>query len=428
MNEQQPSERRGLSRRAFVQGTALAGFAAFLAACTGTKSSTAPSGSTAAAASAGPSTSSAAPSAAASAAPSYTPTPKNITGPLKFATWPGYIDQVSPADATTGVLPAGSSKSLVDFEKKYSVKVDYVEKIDDNQTFYETIRPALAGGLPTGWDLIVLTDWLAAKIITKGWAEHVDAENVPNCVKNLRDPLRNQVWDPNNDFHFPWQSGMTGIGVNTKTLKANNIPEPTKLSDLWTIPTDKVTFLTESRDTFGLGLLKLGIDPDPAKVTDADLQAVADDIQPLVDKGLRFTGNEYLEDFAAKKVWAAFVWSGDLANSGSKDDKFIFPDEGTMIWTDNMLIPKGALNKYTAELMMDYVYDPIVAAQIAAYVNYVTPVKGADVAIKTLVPGAESNPLIFPPADVVAKQHNFQFLSDKLEAKMNALFAKLSGT
>jgi len=221
---------------------------------------------------------------------------------------------------------------------------------------------------------------------------------------------------------------MTGIGCNTRTLAANKIAIPTKLSDLWNIPSDKVTFLTEARDTFGLGLLKLGIDPDPATVTDANLQAVADDMQPLIDKGLRFTGNEYLQDFAAKKVWAAFVWSGDLANSGSADDKFIFPEEGTMIWTDNMLIPNGAANKYTAELMMNYVYDPTVAAQIAAYVNYVTPVAGADVELKKLVPGSESNPLIFPPPDVVAKTHNFQYLSEELEAKMNALFAKMTGT
>ncbi len=98
-----------------------------------------------------------------------------------------------------------------------------------------------------------------------------------------------------------------------------------------------------------------------------------------------------------------------------------------MIWTDNMIIPKGAVNKYTAELMIDYVYDPAVAAQIEDYVNYVSPVKGADAVIKAIDPGAESNPLIFPPADVVAKAHNFQFLLDELEAKMNALFAKLSG-
>jgi spermidine/putrescine transport system substrate-binding protein len=428
MNDQQPPERRGLSRRAFVQGTALAGFAAFLAACTGTKASAGASASAAATSSSA--AASTAPSVAPTAAPTFTPTPKVITGPLKFANWPAYIDQVTdkPANATTGVLPAGSSKTLEDFKKKYNVKVDYVEKINTNQAFFETIRPALAGNLPTGWDLMVLTDWMAAKIITKNWAERLDPVNVPNCVKNLRDPLRGQTWDPTNDYHYPWQSGMTGIGVNTKTLTENKIAIPTKLSDLWNIPADKVTFLDESRDTFGLGLLKLGITPDPAKVTDADLQAVADDMQPLVDKGLRFTGNEYIADFQQKKVWAAFVWSGDLASSGTADDKFIFPDEGTMIWTDNMLIPKGAVNKYTAEVMMDYVYDPAIAAQVADYVYYVSPVKGADAAIKALDPGAETNPLLFPTPEIVAKQHNFQFLSDELEAKMNALFAKLSGT
>jgi spermidine/putrescine transport system substrate-binding protein len=175
-------------------------------------------------------------------------------------------------------------------------------------------------------------------------------------------------------------------------------------------------------------MLKLGIDPDPANVTDANLQAVYDDVKPLVDKGLRFTGNSYLQDFGQKKVWGAMVWSGDLASSGGEDDKFIFPDEGVMVWTDNMIIPKGAANRYTAELMIDFVYDPKIAAQIAAYVYYVSPVNGAAEAIKTLDDTAADNPLLFPPADIVAKQHNFQSLSDEIETKLNDLFADLSGT
>ncbi len=416
MNDQQPQPMRDLSRRQFVQGSALVGFSAFIAACTGTKASIAPSASTVAG------------GGAPSAGPSAAPTPKVITGPLKFANWPAYIDQTTEADATTGALPVGSSKTLEDFQKKYSVKVDYQEKIGDNPTFFETIRPAFAANLPTGWDLIVLTDWMAAKIISRQWAEQIEQADVPNCANNLRDAMRGQTWDANNDFHYPWQSGMTGIGYNAKTLAENNIKAPMKLADLWAIPADKLTFLTEARDTFGLALLKLGIDPNPATVTDADLKAVAADIQPLVDRGLRFTGNEYLQDFAQKKVWAAFVWSGDLASSGGEDDKFVFPDEGTMIWTDNMLIPKGAVNKYTAELMMDYVYDPTVAAQIANYVYYVSPVKGADAEITKLDPEAAANPLLFPTPEIVAKQHSFQFLSDQLESTMNELFATLSGT
>ena len=412
-----------LTRRHFLQGSALAGVAAFLAACTGTKSSPSapPSSAT--------STAIASASAEASVAPSPTvaPTPKVVTGPLAFANWPAYID-LAGAAATAGAYKAGSSPTLEEFQKQYKIKVDYQEKIGDNATFVETIKPALVGKLSTGWDLVVLTDWMASKIVASGWAEKIDQTNVPNCTANLRDPLKNQPWDPNNDFHYPWQSGMTGVGFNAKTLKANKIAEPTKIADLWNIPPDKLTFLSEARDTFGLVLLKLGIDANGATVTADQLQQAADAIQPLVNGGLRFTGNEYLQDFGQKKVWAAFVWSGDLASSASADDKFIFPEEGTLIWTDNMLIPKGAANKYTAELMMNYVYDPKIAAQIADYVFYVSPVKGADAEIKKIDAAAATNPLLFPTADVVAKQHSFQALSDDIEKKLNTLFSKLSGT
>jgi spermidine/putrescine transport system substrate-binding protein len=413
---------RPINRRRFLQGSALAGFSAFLAACTNSNASQAPSAS--AAATTG---TSAAPPPSASVAPTPKPSP---TGPLKWAQWPAYIDLTGKA-GEAGAYAPGSSPTIEEFKKQYKVDVDYEEKIEANEDFYATIQPQLQGGLPTGWDLITVTDWLAAKIISKDWAEKIDQSNVPNCTANLRDPLRNQTWDPGNDFHYPWQSGMTGIGYNTKTLTTAKVAAPKSLADLYAIRSDKVTFLTEKRDTFGLGLLKLGKTADPATTTADDLQAVHDDIKPLVAKGLRFTGNEYLQDFAAKKVWAAMVWSGDLASSGTEGDTFAFPTEGCMIWTDNLLIPKGAVNKYTAELMMNFVYDPKIAGQIANYVYYVSPVKGAEAVLKDLNKAAPLDQahldLLFPPDTVVAKQHNFQFLSDALEAKMNDLYADLSG-
>jgi spermidine/putrescine transport system substrate-binding protein len=414
---------RDLSRRRFLQGTAFAGFAAFLAACTSNGQSAPPSAASSNANIPTP--------PPASEAPPASPTPQpSPTGPLHWAQWPAYIDLTGKA-GDEGVYAPGSSPTLEDFKKKYSVDVDYQEKIEANEDFYATIQPQLQGGLPTGWDLITVTDWLAAKIISKGWAEKIDQGNVPNATANLRDPLRNQPWDPGNDYHYTWQSGMTGIGFNTKTLAAAKIAEPKSLADLWAIRGDKITFLTEKRDTFALALLKLGKKPDPATTTDDDLQAVHDDIKPLVEKGLRFTGNEYLQDFAAKKVWAAMVWSGDLASSGTEGDTFVFPTEGNIIWSDNLVIPKGAVNKYTAELMVNFVYDPKIAGQIANYVYYVSPVKGAKEELEALNKDAPLDQslldLLFPPDAVVAKQVNFQFLSDELEAKMNELYADLAG-
>jgi spermidine/putrescine transport system substrate-binding protein len=406
----------GLTRRRFLQGSALVGFSAFLAACAGAEESSAPGSIPIATA------------PPVSQLPVTSPTPQpSPTGPLKFANWPAYIDLVGKA-YNTGVYKPGSSPTIEDFQDTYGVKVDYVEAIEDNKVFYAKIQPQLVAGAPTGWDLIVVTDWLAAKIISKGWAEPIDHGNVPNAEANLIDALRGKTWDASQDYHYPWQSGMTGIGFNTKQLKNAGIAEPKSLKDLYVVKADKLSFLTESRDTFGLGLLKLGLSADPASPTlAADLQAVHDDIKPLVDQGLIFTGNEYLRNFAAKRVWAAMVWSGDLASSGTAGDTFQAPEEGLMIWTDNMLIPKGAANKFTAELMINYVYDPVNAARIEDYIYYVCPVKGADAEIKKLDPGAEANPLIFPPEDYVSKFREFQFLSDESEALLDELYLDLAG-
>jgi spermidine/putrescine transport system substrate-binding protein len=407
-----------VTRRQFMAGGALAGVAAFLAACTGSTDL----GSATPASIAIPTVPPTSPTPA-PASPTPVPSP---TGPLEFANWPAYIDLAGKAYDTEVYTP-GSSPTIEQFKKQYGVEVDYQEKIEDNKLFYATIQPQLQAGAPTGWDLIVVTDWLAARIISKGWAEKLDQGNLPNCTANLQDSLRNQPWDPANDYHYPWQTGMTGIGYNKHVLKQAGKPEPKSLADLWALPPEKVSFLTESRDTFGLGLLKLGKSADPSTTSNDDLQAVYDDIQPLVDQGLIFADNSYLKNFASKKTWAAMVWSGDLASSGTPGDTFVIPEEGGMIWTDNILIPLGATNKYTAELMINFVYDPKIAAQIEAYVYYVCPVKGADVEIAKLDDTASTNPLIFPPPETVAKLHNFQFLSDEQEAKMDELYLELTG-
>jgi spermidine/putrescine transport system substrate-binding protein len=394
-----------LTRRRFLQGTALTGAAAFLAAC-------------------GTSGGSAAPSAGASgAAGGDTP-----TGPLSFANWDAYIDLTEVGDGEYD-LP---SPTLDEFEAEYGVEVEYANaQIEDNETFMATIRPQLESGVPTGWDLIVLTDWMAAKVVEAGWAEEIDPATTATAAANVRDELKGLPWDPDMKFHYPWQSGATGIGYNSVSTGR----ELTKVTDLFDPAlAGKVTLLTELRDTFPLihlGLQGLGQASDnaPEAMTVEDAQAVHDYLKPFVDNGhIRgFTGNEYLQDFGSGDTWAAIVWSGDLASSAGPDDVFAFPEEGSMIWTDNMIIPKGAPNKRTAELMVDFVYDVTRAAKLANFIYYISPVKGVDEAIKELDPEAATNPLLFPPADIVAKQHPQPTWSEEDEAAINELFADLSG-
>ena len=409
-----------ITRRAVLRGGAYAGVTAFLAACGGGLGSPSPSApSTTAATSPSPGES-----------PTEEPSPSAAASPggaLVVANWPAYIDLAGEA-GEAGEYAPGSSPTLEAFQEEFGIEVDYQEKIEDNNDFFATIEPALVAELPTGWDIIVVTDWLAAQIIEKGWAEKLDKANVATAEENLREPLRNQSWDPNQDYHYPWQSGMTLLGFNKATLAENNIAEPAKIADLWNMPPDRVSFLTEARDTFGMTLLKLGIDPNPETVTAEDLQAAAEDIQPLVDGGLRFLDNAYIEEFESGSVWAAMVWSGDLASADNEDFGIAFPEEGHLIWTDNVVIPKGAPNKRNAEAFIDYYYRPEVAAQTAAYIYYVSPVEGVKEAIAEIDDTAPDNPLLFPTPDLDAKAKNFQFLSAELDEQMNELYLDLSGT
>jgi spermidine/putrescine transport system substrate-binding protein len=399
-----------ITRRTFLQGSALVGFSAFLVACgtkgTGASASTAPSTA--------PSTS------AASVEPSVAPSPTEKPSPsaiLNFANWPLYID-TDDKDAT-------KHKTLEDFKAKYGTTVKYSEVIDGNESFFGTIKPSLEAGQDTGWDLMVLTDWMAGKVIRLGWVEQMDLGNMPNKVANLKDVYLNVDFDATNDHHAPWQSGMTGLGFDSK--KTGDL---TSLAVLWDAKwKGKVEYLTEMRDTVGLTLLKLGKDPN--QVTREDLDAAIAEIKTAVDGGIvrAFKGNEYAVDLVKGDVILAMAWSGDIVQKQLEKAslKFTVADEGGMLWTDNMLIPKGAKNKYTAELMIDFVYTPEIAAQIEAWVNYICPVKGAQELLVKDSPDIANNPLIFPPDDILAKLKIFKSLTEDDETYFNTQFQTVSG-
>ena len=268
---------------------------------------------------------------------------------------------------------------------------------------------------------------MAARLIRLGWTETFDLANMPNKVANMQDVYKGVDFDPTDDHHAPWQSGMTGLGYDSAVTG-----ELTSLAAFWTDDPrwkGKVTFLTEMRDTIGLTLHHPGKDPSQATLEDLDL-AVAE-IQKAIDAGIirSFTGNEYAEDLVSGNVVLAMAWSGDVVAKQAEKETLVWqlPDEGGMLWTDNLLIPKGAANKYTAELMIDFVYDPEIAAQIAAWVNYVTPVKGAREALAASDPELADSPLIFPTAEVLAKVTIFKTLPEDEETVFNDKFSALTG-
>ena len=204
----------------------------------------------------------------------------------------------------------------------------------------------------------MLTDWMAARVIQVGWIQKLDASNVPNLHDNIIDSLAAPAWDKNRDFSAPWQSGLTGIAYNKKKVK-----EVKSFQELLTRPdlNGRVSLLTEMRDTMGFALLAVGA--DPGKFTDADWQKAIESMRKAKSDGQvrAFTGNDYVQDLSAGNILAAEAWSGDIANAGDDNLVWIPPEEGVMIWADNMLVPNLATHKINAEKWINYYYDPIPA-------------------------------------------------------------------
>jgi spermidine/putrescine transport system substrate-binding protein len=332
-------------------------------------------------------------SAATTAAAGGTQTlPKTIV----FSNWPLYIDLNEKKK---------THPSLLSFEAKYKTKVRYIEDINDNDSFFGKIEGPLSQGQSVGRDIVVLTDssGLPSRMIELGWVEKLDKSAIPN-IANLQPVQQHPNWDTNRDYSLPWQSGMTGIGYDPKKVGG----EVNSIDELLTNPKlkGKVTMLTEFGDTMGLVMLANG--DDPSKVTDASFDRAVKKIKTAVDSGQirQFTGNDYAPLLAKGDVWACAAWSGDMVQLQADHPglKWIVPKDGGMIWTDNMLIPKGG-NVYAASVLMNWYYRPDIAAEVEDYGNYICPVVGADKVLEKTDPSVAKNPLIFPTKEMLANVH-----------------------
>ncbi|WP_328343913.1 spermidine/putrescine ABC transporter substrate-binding protein [Streptomyces violaceus] len=338
---------------------------------------------------------------------------------VAFSNWTEYMD----VDDSGKHHP-----TLEQFTERTGIKVRYTEDINDNNEFFGKIKPQLAAGQDTGRDLIVLTDWLAGRLIRLGWAQKLDPANLPHAYANLSAQFRSPDWDPGRAYSYVWQGISTVIAYNKKALDGVEVKS---LSDLLDNPRLKgrVGFLSEMRDSVGMTLLDMG--KDPAKFTADDYDAAIARLQKAVDKGQirRFTGNDYTSDLTSGDFAACVAWAGDVVQlkADSPDIAFLVPDSGYMTSTDNLLIPNKARHKTNAERLIDFYYEPKPAAELAAYINYVCPVDGVKAELEKIDEDAANNPLIIPDKAMAAKSHAFRSLSSKEETEFEAKFAKLTG-
>jgi spermidine/putrescine transport system substrate-binding protein len=383
------AKRAQLSRRHLLQGAGIGATALALAAC-------APSGSS---------------------APKPAKDISDSDKTLTWSNWPAYIDEDDE----------GNYPTLMRFTEQTGIEVEYKVDIDDNNTYYGTIKDQLALGQATGADTFCLTEWMVARLIRFGYVQDLDDANIPNKA-NLAPALLNPDFDPGRTKSLPWQNGFAGIAWDTEAVPGGL----ESVDDLWKPELKgKVTVLSEMRDTMGLLLLAQGVDISGADWGMDEYSAAIEVLEENVTSGqiLGIKGNEYLEDFASGNAVAGIVWSGDITaanlEAGFEKFKFALPSAGGTLWGDTFVVPMGSPRKKNAETLMNYYYEPEVAAEVAAWVNYITPVVGAQEVAAELYPEIAEDQLIFPNEETLSNAHIFRSLSSEDDQAFNQEFQRV---
>jgi len=338
---------------------------------------------------------------------------------VRWANWPAYLD----FDEETNTYP-----TLEKFQEQTGIKATYAEDIDDNDSYYGKIQGQLRNGQDIGKDVIVLTDWMADRLIRQGYVQELDKSNIPNWT-NLNDKLVDVGFDPGREFSLTWQSGYAGLGYRKDKVGR----ELRTIDDLWAPDLKgKVVVLSEMRDTVGLIMMSQGVRIDE-EFTEDQFMAALEVLQQQVDSGQirQVKGNSYLEDLRSGNAIAAIGWSGDilLAQFEEEDPNYTFtiPETGGTLWSDNLMVPIASPYKKNAETLMNFYYDPAIAAEVAAYVNYICPVEGAKEEMEKIDPSLVDSPLIFPTEEDLAQVQVFRSLTPDEETLFSEEFQKVIG-
>ena len=387
-----------VSRRRVLQAAGLSGAALAVAACG--------AGGGASGGSAGP--------ASAAAAEDKSDAEKLVN----WSNWPLYLD----IDEASGKYP-----SLEMFKEQSGISVTYTEDVNDNNEFYAKVRTQLEQGQDIGRDIVTLTDWMAALWIENGFAQKFDKAQMPNA-KNLIPKLQGVAFDPNRDYSLPWQSGFGALGWNKAKLKeAIGTDVMTSVDQLWDPALKgRITVLSEMRDTMGILMAWQG--NDPSNFTEDQFNQALEALTQQVDSGQirQVTGNDYAGALESGDVIAVIGWSGDMIQLG-EEFGVALPETGGTLWTDNMLIPALAAHKKNAEQLMNFYYDPEIAAMVAAYVQYISPVEGAKEAMAGIDPALVDNQWIFPSAETLGNSFVFMTLTFEQDEAYQRAFQKAIG-
>lgn len=299
--------------------------------------------------------------------------------------------------------------TVAKFEKATGIKVRY-DVYDGN----ETLEAKLMAG-NSGYDIVVPTAFpFLDRQIKAGVYQELDKSKIPN-YKNLDPDLMKRVAaaDPGNKHAVIWMWGTTGLGYNVKAIEKRMPNAPVDSLDLIFKPENAakfkdcgITVLDSPTDVIPIVLNYLGIDPNSSKPEDLKK---AEDLMMKIRPYIKyFNSSQYINDLANGDVCLSLGWSGDVFQAAARAEeakngneiKYSIPKEGTMIWFDNLVIPKDAPHPEAALAWINFNLQPDIAAANSDYVAYANPVPAS----KPLMDKSVSeNPAIYPSKEVMDK-------------------------
>ncbi|MBP3040875.1 ABC transporter substrate-binding protein [Bacillaceae bacterium Marseille-Q3522] len=296
------------------------------------------------------------------------------------------------------------------FEKETGIKVVY-ETFDSNEAMLTKIEQ---GG--TSYDIAVPSEYTVDKMIKEDLLIPIDHNKLPN-LNAIDDRFIDMPFDPENQYSVPYFWGTVGIVYNPSQLGGKKI---TGWNDLWDEDLrNQIMLVDGAREVIGMGLNSLGYslnDKNPEHLQEAKqkLEQLTPNIKAIV-------GDEIKMMIETEEALIGVVWSGSAQEImwGNDEIEYVLPEDGSNIWTDNLVIPKTAKNVEGAHKFINFLLDPEVAAQNTTYVGYSTPNEQA----LTFMDEAIVNDKRFYPTNEMTENYEvYENLGPKMLAYYNDLF------
>ena len=284
-----------------------------------------------------------------------------------------------------------------EFEKKTGNKLE-ITYITSNEDGIAKIE----GAEPGTYDIAFLTSPFTQGLIAADKVEALDGAKIPNLA-NLYPEASELAYDPGNAHSIPYSWGTTGICWREDLVGDTTIDS---WADLLT-PDDnlkgKVTMLDEDRWLLEPALKQLGFS---VNTTDADeLQQAVDLSIQAKSTLLGYDAETFYSKLVSGEAVAVQGWDG-WCNYGTAEEpkiKFVVPSEGSDLWVDTLVIPKGSKHIEQAHQFMDFILEPQNGQWVAENILYKVPNKAAMDALDPALLEQYPN-MAIPPATLLDQE------------------------